>query len=475
MIRFLLNDVAVELESPSGEVLLDQLRGPLGKTGVKQGCREGDCGACTVLVGDPDGEGLRYRAMPSCMMLVGHAAGRHIVTVEGLDRVGELTSVQRAVAEEGATQCGFCTPGVVMSLTGTLCGEPPATEAELLEAVGGNICRCTGYMSFRRAARRLADEFETRPSDGVQRIADLVESGALPAHFAKAPRRLAQLRERTAGREWSGAPTIESADYGIAGGTDTLVQRRMATEVETPFFFAARDDFEPIRLEGETCVLDAITTFEDLKRSELWRRVDPRAERHMDMVASQIIRERATLAGNIANASPIADGVACLLALGAELELESDEGSRRLPLAEFFLDYKRTALRAGERIRSVRVSAQAHLTNFEKVSRRERLDIATVNTAASFEVVDECFAKVTISAGGVGPTPRLLTATAAHLEGAPASPATVRGALDVAASEVTPISDVRGTAAYKRLLLRQLVLAHFVETLPGRGFEELCL
>jgi xanthine dehydrogenase small subunit len=475
VIRFLLNDTSVELERPAGELLLDTLRGPLRRTGVKQGCREGDCGACAVLIGELSGERLSYRAMPSCMMLLGHVEGRHVVTVEGLNPPAGLTPVQRVVAEEGATQCGFCTPGVVISLTSTLFGSTTASEAELLESAGGNICRCTGYMSFRRAARRLAADFGERPQDPVARLRELIQAGVIPPHFESAPAKLRKLRGASEGGDQPAGTTSSSADYGIAGGTDALVQRRVATHIDTPHFHHRPQGIDLIKMESGDCVLDASTTFEDLKRSETWRTIDSRAVRNMDLVASQLIRERATLGGNISNASPIADGVICLLALGTELELQGPTGSRQLPLAEFFLGYKLTALEEGEIIRRLRIPGGRRLRGFEKVSRRERLDIATVNSAACFELSGANFEGVTLSAGGVGPTPMLLKGAAAHLEGAAATPDRLRGALEIAQSEVQPISDVRGTAEYKRLLLRQLVLAHFVEALPDHGFEELCL
>lgn len=478
-IRFLLNDRSVETERPAGELLLDWLRASAGQKDVKQGCREGDCGACAVMIGELDEGALRYRAVPSCMVLLGQVAGRHVVSVAGLGPEDGLSPVQRTVAEEGGTQCGFCTPGVVVSLTSGLCtapsaGEAGACEAHLSEMVGGNICRCTGYASFRRAVARLAEDFARRDADPLERLHALVDARVLPPYFARIPERLGQLEASA-----PGAPSPEAADYALAGGTDALVPRRTASAIEAPYFYERGAEFEALQLDRDQLRIDATATFAELERAPLWHAIDPRAERHLALFASPLVRERATIGGNVANASPIADGVSWLLALDAELELAGPGGARRLPLAQFFLGYRRTALEPGERIRAARVAVGRRLRNFEKVSRRERLDIATVNSAACFEVTDGRFAGVRISAGGVGPTPMLLLETSARLEGAAATPASVRAALDVARREVQPISDVRGTADYKRLLLGQLVLAHFVEAqlageLPQGGFEELC-
>jgi xanthine dehydrogenase small subunit len=469
MIRFLLNDRLVETRRPAGELLLDSLRGSFGLPGVKQGCREGDCGACAVLVGELEGDVVRYRAMTSCMMLLGQVEGRHIVTIEGLNLAQGLGPVQRAVAEEGATQCGFCTPGVVVSLTSALCAPGAPSEAELLEAAGGNICRCTGYASFRRAARRLVGELAGLPREAGPRLRSLVAEGVLPASFGRATEELARLADGPASTPTTPA---QGSVYTLAGGTDVLVQRRFAPEPGRPHFLERPCD-GALRIEGASLFIDAGATFEELKHSQAWRRVDPNALRHLDLVASQLIRERATVGGNIANASPIADVVILLLALDAELELAGPAGGRRLSLAKFFHGYKHTDRRPGEGILGVRVPLAGRLANFEKVSKRERLDIASVNTAASFELAGERFARVRLSAGGVGPVPLLLERSAAGLEGRPLDKDAVRAACRTAMEEVRPISDVRGSAEYKRLLLGRLVLAHFIESFPGRGFEEL--
>jgi xanthine dehydrogenase small subunit len=422
------------------------------------------------MVGELDGGRVRYRAMTSCMMLLGQAEGRHIVTVEGLNPARGLTPVQRALAEEGATQCGFCTPGVVVSMTSAVCDSGTLQADDLLEAAGGNICRCTGYASFRRAAQRLERELGGLDRAQDARLASLCGAGVVPQSFERAAGELAQL---AAERDEAGQPSLEFATHAVAGGTDVLVQRRFASDVGHPHLFPERSAGEAIVVEGDRLRVDAGATFEALKRSADFRRVDPRAVRDMDLVASQLIRERATVGGNIANASPIADGVILFLALDSELELCGPSGARRLPLVEFYHGYKQTELRPDERIVALRVPLTEPLSNFEKVSKRERLDIASVNSAASFKIDGNRFVSARLSAGGVAPIPLFLERSSASLVGAPLEAETVRRACRTAMEEVTPITDVRGSADYKRLLLGRLVLAHFIESFPGQGFEEL--
>jgi len=469
MIRLLVNGETVEAKVPAGTVLLDFLRRSLGLMGTKEGCREGDCGACTVLTGERVEGGVRYRAVCSCLLPVGELAGRHVVTIEGLD-TGGLSPVQGAIVEEGATQCGFCTPGIVVALTGFLLGSPSLDLEHALAAIDGNICRCTGYVSIRRAVDRLVLSLEGLHVPVERRAAALAGSELLPAYFA-------DVAERLHGLEAGAAPPEGAAEEAmvVAGGTDLFVQQPDRLVRRPLRFLHLEGELRGIRVEGGEVRLGAMTTAEELlhhpalgERLGGWRRA-------LLLVGSTLIRNRATVAGNIVNASPIGDLSILLLALGARLEMDGPDGRRELALADFHSGYKTYDLREGELITAVRfeLPVSGARFNFEKVSRREHLDIASVNTAMLVAEEGGVIVEARLSAGGVAPVPLLLREASAWLAGRTVSIATVQGLLERVDSEVLPIGDVRGSAEYKRLLLRRLVMAHLATCFPELRVEEL--
>ncbi|WP_400192047.1 FAD binding domain-containing protein [Hymenobacter sp. B81] len=483
MLQFYLNDQLVRPTLRAGSTLLDYVRYHQHLTGTKIGCREGDCGACTMLVGElqTDATGqpvVRYQSMTSCLTPLGNAHGRHIVTVEGISpQGGELTPVQQAIVAEGGTQCGFCTPGFVMSLTGHCLGGTATAEAGRA-AIDGNICRCTGYKSLERATDRLTAGLAARDA-APEQLGWLVEQGFVPAYFRQMPARLAALRAETvadvAARTGGqlGEPAEAAAPlaaYLLGGGTDLLVQRAddvLAAEVQLLYGQAERCF---IREEADGRIrLGSATTVEDLRASELLQSRFPRLRRHLKLVSSTPIRNMATVAGNFVNASPIGDLTIFFLALDAELTLQNAAGQRRqLPLRELYRGYKQLNRQPDEQLTEIsfRPPAAGEVFNFEKVSKRTHLDIASVNSAARLRVAEGIIEAAELSAGGVGPTPLYLAQTSAFLRGRVLSADTLRAAGEVAQQEISPIADARGTAEYKRLLLRQLLFAHFLEHFP---------
>ena len=451
-IRFILNTGFVEFGGPTGRPLVDVIRQDAGLKGTKHACREGDCGSCVVLVGEPEDGVVRYRAMTSCLMPVAAAAGCHVITVEGLDP-GTIGPLQQPFVDEGASQCGFCTPGFLVSLAGHLLNCTDWAVAPAFTSLAGNICRCTGYASIQRATARVLEDLSGRidPSEG--RFAALVREGYLPAALREA---------RALTLEFESGEDKEGDDRPVAGGTDLYVQRPDDfAHIDVAMVRAPRGG---IRDDGDTIVLAGTATAEDMKRSPVLTAELGDMVRPMDLMGSLPIRERATIAGNIVNASPIGDMTIMLLALDAELELVGDGGRRTLPLRRFFTGYKTMDLEPGELIESIRVrSHPGRRFNFEKVSKRTTLDIASVNSAAAFDVVDGVITAAGLSAGGVAEVPLALTKTEGLLVGRVPDAMTAWEAARCAASEARPIDDVRGSAAYKRLLLRQLILAHFQE------------
>ena len=511
-LRFLVNDDEIRVEAWPGRPALDFIREDLGLKGTKEGCREGDCGACAVLLGErlPDG-GLRYRATPSCLLALGELEGRHLLTIEGLAsgareafkrgiasgagdassdskvaRLAEgLTPVMQALLEENGSQCGFCSPGIVISLTGYLLAGGSLDEAGAIVAVEGNLCRCTGYGAIRRAARRLVAEFSSLPQGQGERIKALVAAGVIPSSVADfaAGSKLAPLAGAPIAPA-AGPTARDAAATGrvvvTGGGSDYYVRNPDPDADYDPRLLDLEPAYAGIEAAGGGLDVGAATTVHDFFASPLVRSLVPGIEGFEAAMASSLIRSRATLGGNVANASPVGDMTAILLALGAITVIEKPRGSgkpdrRELPLERLFLGYKKLDLGPGEVIARFRLPRRAARFSFEKVSKRERLDIASVNTAASIEVDGEAVPRIVsarVSAGGVAPTPILLEATAAFLSGKNVNAATVREAARLAAGEISPISDVRGSADYRRRLLERLVMAHFIRLFPETGIAQ---
>lgn len=459
LMKLMLNSEVVEVRVAPGEVVLDLVRDHLGLRATKEGCREGDCGACTVLVGEPDEERIRYRAVNSCILPVGSLEGCHLVTLEGINSP-DLTPVQALMVAEGASQCGFCTPGVVMAATAYLLEADPVSKDGLIRALAGNICRCTGYGAIIRAMRSLADRFAALPSPGRERIDALVNAGVLPAYFSAARETLdadAPLPERGA---------FETGLTPVGGGTDLFVQRARAM-LKAPVLFVRRPDTVVIEERSDGIFIEGSATVDDLQAAGCVRDLIPRLDEIAAMIASPQIRSRATVGGNIANASPIGDVSILLLALDARIALATKDGRRDLPLKDLFRGYKDLDMGPDELIESVTIPARDgdFRLGFEKVSRRTHMDIASVNSAMGALVDGGRIAAASISAGGVAPVPRYLERTSAYLAGKKLCRETALEASRIASAEVTPIDDVRGTAGYKRNLLGRLVLAHFATAL----------
>jgi xanthine dehydrogenase small subunit len=422
-------------------------------------------------------------------MPLANAAGKHIVTVEGINPAdGSLTPVQQAMVDESGTQCGFCTVGFVMSLTGFCIdgtGSPdirnnPTDRA--ISAVDGNICRCTGYKSIERAAATLS----RLTSDEERGLSAAVKLGIIPRFFETITARLHHLVGDAGAIEPAG-PAFQQVPAFVSGGTDVYVQRpdELPYTVTNHLFY--NDELRTVRETGEYIEIGASVTVTDLLESELMHSIFPRLYQQLKLVSSTPIRNMATLAGNFVNASPIGDMTIWFLALNAEVTFNT---GRQMLLRQLYLGYKKLAKEPDEYITSIRFTKpQSDFRfNFEKVSKRTYLDIATVNTAASFKVepipgkawvppalnenypnpidpspLDHYVTDAHIAAGGVAPIPLYLKETSSFLIGRHIDDETFKKASDIMQAEISPISDVRGSEEYKRLLLRQLFRAHFVE------------
>ncbi|MGQ0739720.1 MAG: FAD binding domain-containing protein [Bacteroidota bacterium] len=482
MIRFILNEKEIATALPRGMTLLDFIRYHQHLTGTKIGCREGDCGACTVLVGEIINDQLYYESMTSCLVPLGNAAGKHIVTVEGINFPDKLNPVQQAMADCGATQCGFCTPGFVVSLAGFCLNDGAPTIENAIAAVDGNICRCTGYKSIERAAGMVAEQMTLRQAKGDNAIGFVTQQKILPAYFSGIKDKLQSLLKARLQTPDPGLPALP-----IGGGTDLYVQKHEDMVHADIRFLFDRPELNNIRQEGNRCVMGASVTVSDLMASPIIQQAFPDFKKYSKLVSSTPIRNMATIGGNFVNASPIGDFTIFFLALDAQLTLTSDasvgarhlspgpypssrsgEGSRTAPLREFYKGYKQLDKKPEEYIESIsfELPGKGSFFNFEKVSKRTHLDIASVNSAICLLLKNGIIEKAGLSAGGVGPVPLYLKKTSDYLKGKTLRQAqvdeTVQGAIEIMKTEISPISDVRGSKEYKSLLLGQLIKSHLL-------------
>ncbi len=458
VLTFYLNDKKISGCFPEGMVLLDLLRESYRLTSVKEGCREGDCGACLVLIGSLQKDELNYRTVNSCLYPVGEIQGKQVITLEGLN--GKTASpLQQAFIDEGASQCGFCTPGFLISLTGYLVNTPAYRHDEAIRAMDGNICRCTGYKSIERATLRLQDICGRPGFETDHKTKFLQENGLLPAWFGQVKSRL---QEIAAGPAETGLP--QEKQQGIAGGSDLLVQKPEAL-AEADLFYFNRLHLTTIHEEAGRILIGAGCTVQHLLESELLRNLFPDLPEWLGLISSTPIRNRATVAGNLVNASPIADLAVFFLALDAELHLRSKTGQRLVSLRHFYKGYKVLDLLPQEIITSIDIPRppESFIFNFEKIAKRKHLDIASVNSACCLQMQGDIVLSAAISAGGVGPFPRYLAKTSSFWTGRVLTGDHLLQSLQIADGEISTIDDVRGSGRYKRLLLRQLLTAHFLK------------
>jgi xanthine dehydrogenase small subunit len=458
MITFILNNQLVSSDKPAGSSLLDFIRYEMDLPGTKIGCREGDCGACTVIEGTLKKNEVDYKSIVSCLTPLGNAHGKHIVTVEGLN-MEHLSPVQKALVDNKASQCGFCTPGFVMSLTAHSLSKEKSGKQRAIASVSGNICRCTGYKSIEKAVSDISGLLKDKRIEDP--VSWLVREKFLPGYFLTIPERLDAIKKnnRASGR---GAILV-------AGGTDLMVRKADEMAEASIILLQDRIDLKEISIENGKYVIGAAATASDIEQSSVINEHLPEISSYLKLVASEPVRNMGTIAGNIVNASPIGDLTIILLALNAEVVIAGSGESRAIPLKNFFIGYKKLRLKKSELMKSVTFTlpSKPFLFNFEKVSKRTHLDIASVNSAIQIKMegkkIEECY----LSAGGVSPIPLFLTRTCNFLKSGTLTRDVILQASNILQEEISPISDVRGSKEYKRLLLRQLLFAHFIKLFPG--------
>ena len=446
--------------------VLNYLREVERRTGTKEGCAEGDCGACTVVLGELDGERLRYRAINACILFAPQLDGRQLITVEHLRAPdGALHPVQQAMVECHGSQCGFCTPGFVMSLFALYHEERAPGRQRILDALAGNLCRCTGYRPIVDAARRMyelgdGDRFSAREAETVAQLKALGHGERLAfAHGGRryfAPRRIEDL-----------AALCEQFPDAclLAGGTDVaLWVTKQHRDLDTLIYVGAVEELRRLEVTATHLEIGAAATYSDAMAAlgARW----PDFGELIRRLGSVQIRNAGTIGGNIANGSPIGDSMPALIALGAELVLRKGAAHRTLPLEDFYLDYRKTALEPGEFVELIRVPLPRPSWQFRcyKISKRFDQDISALLGAFHIELDKGRVAHARIAYGGMAAIPKRARACEEALLGRPWTAATIARGRAALARELAPISDMRASTAYRLLAAQNLLTKLHVET-----------
>ena len=450
MTEFILNNKHIKTQLPTGMSLLNFIRENENLKGTKSGCKEGDCGACTVLAGTLEGSEMKYKTITSCLTPLGNVHRKHIVTIEGLSG-NKQSPIQTAIMNNDATQCGFCSPGIVTALTGYILNTDNYNFDEAVNSVAGNICRCTGYKSIERAVHEITNN--EKQNNQYKKN--------LPEHFNNIIEKLEKIK----------TIPINNKNINIAGGTDLLVQQPEKLAEINPVFLTEIDKLKIFTANEQEFNIGGGTTVSEFMNNSKSKKYFPNILKQFLLISSEQIRNTATFAGNIVNASPIGDIAVFLLAMNADLNITNKIGeTRKTALKYFYKGYKNIDLQKDEIIESIsfKTPGKNEKINFEKVSKRKHLDIASVNSTIRIKTKNNKVTSILLSAGGIAPFPFLAEKTMEFLTGKEINENNINEAVHILNSEINPISDIRGSEKYKRLLLRQLFLAHFNELYPDK-------
>jgi xanthine dehydrogenase small subunit len=459
---------------------LDWLRDQ-GLTGAKEGCAEGECGACSIMVARPDGDGTQWTAINACLIPAAALDGQEVVTSEGLGTPEALHPVQREMAVRGGSQCGYCTPGFICSMAAEYyradrsaqgasgadhasANGGPAADHEHgpngfdLHALSGNLCRCTGYRPILDAAYALGappadDPYAARrasapPAAASTRLVGATGTYARPGDLDEALGLLAEHPDAVlvaGSTDWGVEVNLRGSRAPFAIGVDRLPELRT------------------LDIGEDAIELGAALSLTEIERGLAGR--IPLLDQVFPQFASRLIRNGATIGGNLGTGSPIGDTPPALLALEAVVVLASAEGDREVPLADYFTGYRQTVKRPGELIRAVRVPLPlSRTTAFHKIAKRRFDDISSVAIGFALDLRDGVVAKARIGLGGVAATPVRALATEAALEGHAWTVDVVRAAAEVMRTEGTPLDDHRASAAYRTATLGTALLKLYDET-----------
>lgn len=455
--------------------LTDYLRYGMSACGTKVVCAEGDCGACTVAVGRVEGKQLAYKPLNGCIQYVYQLDCTHVITVEGLKYGEDLNPVQQAMVDAHGAQCGYCTPGFIVAMCSMLDedGGAKPQRATVKECLSGNLCRCTGYISIIDSALQVDS---SRFLKFNQQYPPEMMVRELQQHCKEPVRIECDGRVLFCPADLQGALKFKKEHPEaviISGGTDVCVNMNKRGFLPVSLLSTGNvQGLDELRREGETLIIGGRVTLRALERCV--KELIPELYKVLFVFGSPQIRFAGTLAGNIANASPIADSLPFLFVTDAEIEVSSAAGQRRIKINDLYEGYKKLTMKADELITRIIVPLPGKTERLKlyKVSRREHLDISTFTAAIKMSVDNDKISACAIAYGGVGPVVLRLPKTEAFVLGQPFSLDTFRAAGLIARGEITPISDVRGTKDYRYQLAENIMTKFYFETVGDK--EAVC-
>jgi len=467
VIRFLLNNQVHTIENCDPNMtVLEYLRNELKEQSSKEGCASGDCGACTVVMTElVDGE-LKYRTANSCITFVGSLHGRQLITAGHLKEQGKLHPVQQAMVDKHGSQCGFCTPGIVMSLFALEKRSSEYSRAETLEALSGNLCRCTGYRPIMDAAVQMY-----QPTEDDQFVRNSAETKQLLSDINQDSDQVINLSN---GEHSYFAPaTIEQAVELIAahpdarlvrGGTDLALEVTQQLRTIAKMIDLSRvKSLNALTVNDTEIIIGAARSLDSCV--DTLKQYYPDFADMLARFAAKQVRQQGSFGGNVGNASPIGDTPPVLLALNANLTLTSAKGSRRVSINDFFVDYRKTILAADELISNIHIPLPAanSFLKVYKISKRQDDDISAVLAAFNLSVVDGVITQASLAFGGMAATPKHAAATEAALVGQRFTQATIDSAKQQLSVDFQPMSDMRATREYRLEVSRNLLQKAFIE------------
>lgn len=455
-ISFFLNGDLIEKKLDPESRVLDLLRNILWKTGTKEGCGDGDCGACTITQAYPLNNKIIYKAVNSCLMPVGKLQGTSIITIEGLEENNDLNLIQQAMVDQHGLQCGFCSPGISMSMFALLANKEIPSYDDLKNALNGNICRCTGYEGIRDAAKQVLNYLNNNPNYDI-----------VPKKIRECENKLIELELSLSEGDYLIPLSIETLKENIknnptamivCGCSDVSARAHISGEKFLKVIDVSRvKEMNQIQLINEDLCIGASVSLTEIINSPIVQEKAKVLSSGLKELAALQVRNLATLAGNIKNASPIADGVVLLMAYEAKLSILGISGYKEIPISELYIGYKKTILEEGDIIEKIIISKEALSKEYhmEKTGKRNSVDIACVNSCASYKKENNIISDLSIAFGGI--SEKVVLEKIGKIEN--------EYEIEICARDISlkynPLSDVRGSKDYRVKLIKNHVIKHY--------------